>query len=69
MGMVKAIVWEHADGRLTVSTDIWPGDDTVDLPPKIYESYMEALNKLQKMEQMIRNFTRIQERQRTYSDD
>jgi len=67
--MIKVVVNEDSSGRLSVSTDIWVGDETIDLPPKVYESYMEALYKLQRAEHLVRDFVRFQERQRSYLDD
>lgn len=65
--MIKAVVYEDGD-RLVISTDIWPGDETVDIPPKIYESYCEALRTLGRLENIILECQRQQERQRSYRD-
>lgn len=65
--MIKAIVYEDGD-RLVVSTDIWPGDETIDIPPKLYDSYCEALTRLARLEKMILECQRQQERERSYQD-
>lgn len=66
--MIKAIVYLDSSNRLVVSTDIWPGDETVDIPPKLYDAYCEAYAKLVRIENMIAECQRHQERQRSYQD-
>lgn len=66
--MIRALVFEDGSGRLVVSTDIWPGDETVDIPPKLYETYLDSLAKLNRIESMILECQRQQERERSYED-
>lgn len=67
--MIKAVVYKDSSERLVVSTDLWPGDETVDIPPKLYEAYWEAYSKLERIENMILECQRQQERSRAYLDD
>jgi hypothetical protein len=67
--MIKAVVWEDSDGRLNITTMVNHLDDTIDIPEKIYNGYLEASKNLFKYEEMIRMFQREQERSRAYADD
>ena len=66
--MIRVVIWEEANGSLNISTDVHPMDAYVEIPEKLYESYLEASRKLYDMEKIISMFAREQERQRAYQD-
>ena len=66
--MITVVVYDDTHG-FDISTDILPGDVTVQIPPKVYEQYLEARRQMFRAEEMIRMFVREQDRQRAYADD
>lgn len=55
--MIKAAVWDDQYGNLHVDTMIDRLDDYVEIPPKLYEKYLDARRELFGLENIIRTIS------------
>jgi hypothetical protein len=67
---VKIVAWNDNVEVLVVSTDVLPGDETIEIPETLYSKYNEYYNSFNKIQNEIREFKKKQENERDiYSED
>lgn len=65
---MRVTVWDSSMSILAVSDDVYPGDETIEIPDALYDQYsMQMLEFIRTMNK-IREFQKEQERFRAYSD-
>ena len=67
---MKIVAWNDNVEVLVVSTDVLPGDETIEIPETLYSKYNEYYNSFNKIQNEIREFKKKQENERDiYSED
>lgn len=67
---MKIVAWNDNVEVLVVSTDVLPGDETIEIPETLYSKYNEYYNSFNKIQNEIREFKKKQENERDiYSEE
>ena len=61
---MKIVAWNDDVEVLVLSTDIQPGDETIEIPESLYDKYHEHFESFVRIQNMILEFKKKQENER-----
>ena len=66
---MKIVAWNDNVEVLVVSTDVLPGDETIEIPESLYSKYHDHFKSFVKIQNEIREFKKKQEKERDLFND